>query len=102
MYRKVIDRFIAAIGAGAEPVGRGCRGSLSRGTDYSLKGLRYRLFAILLACTAMLQPNAVLADSVPVLHKEGLMHGFLVLRTLDGKAIADGQLTQDARGDRVT
>ena len=29
------------------------------------------------------------------------MHGFLVLRTLDGKAIADGQMTQDARGDRV-
>ena len=30
------------------------------------------------------------------------MHGFLELRTLEGKAIADGQMTQDARGDRVT
>src|SRR5438093_8392668 len=33
---------------------------------------------------------------------EGLMHGFLVLRILEGKALADGQLTQDAKGDRVT
>ncbi|PYJ98680.1 MAG: hypothetical protein DME68_05980 [Verrucomicrobia bacterium] len=35
-------------------------------------------------------------------HTEGLIHGFLVVRTLEGKAIADGQMTQDARGDRVT
>jgi hypothetical protein len=33
---------------------------------------------------------------------EGLIHGFLVVRTLEGKALADGQMTQDARGDRVT
>jgi hypothetical protein len=30
------------------------------------------------------------------------MHGFLVLRTLEGKVLADGQLTQDAQGDKVT
>src|SRR5439155_26014956 len=39
---------------------------------------------------------------IPVRHTEGLIHGFLVVRTLEGKAIADGQMTQDARGDRVT
>src|SRR5436309_14356811 len=33
---------------------------------------------------------------------EGLMHGFLALRTLDGKRLADGEMTQIAEGDRVT
>src|SRR6266705_1879630 len=65
-------------------------------------GARSRLIVILLACAAMLQPNALLADTGPVRHTEGLMHGFLVLRTLEGKALADGQLTQEAQGDRVT
>ena len=65
-------------------------------------GARSRLIAILLACVAMLQPNALFADMIPVRHTEGLIHGFLVVRTLEGKAIADGQMTQDARGDRVT
>src|SRR5438552_16100120 len=50
----------------------------------------------------MLQPNALFADMIPVRHTEGLIHGFLVVRTLEGNAVADGQMTQDARGDRVT
>ncbi len=33
---------------------------------------------------------------------EGVSHGFLVLRTQDGKPIADGDSTQVARGDRVS
>jgi hypothetical protein len=37
-----------------------------------------------------------------VRHMEGLMHGFLALRTLDGKRLADGEMTQIAQGDRVT
>src|SRR5438034_2948749 len=65
-------------------------------------GARSRLIAILLACAALLQPNALFADTIPVRHTEGLIHGFLVVRTLEGKALADGQMTQDARGDRVT
>src|SRR5207249_10195712 len=65
-------------------------------------GARSRLIAILLACAAMLQPSALFADMIPVRHTEGLIHGILVVRTLEGKAIADGQMTQDARSDRVT
>src|ERR1700730_67883 len=42
------------------------------------------------------------AEPVTVRHTEGLVHGFLVLRTLDGASIADGDLIQVARGDRVT
>jgi hypothetical protein len=67
-----------------------------------LSGAQSRLFAIVMACAAMLQPIALFADMIPVRHTEGLEHGFLVLRTLDGKAIADGQMMQDAHGDRVT
>jgi hypothetical protein len=33
---------------------------------------------------------------------EGLIHGFLVLRALDGNILATGDLTQIASGDRVT
>jgi hypothetical protein len=52
---------------------------------------------------ALLLPAAVLSQSpVEVLHTEGLVHGFLVLRTLEGDALADGDVTQIARGDRVT
>ena len=45
---------------------------------------------------------AVRGELVAVRHPEGAVHGFLVLRTLDGKAIADGDLIQTARGSRVT
>ncbi len=41
-------------------------------------------------------------QTLPVRHPEGLVHGFLALRTLDGKALADGDLIQNVRGDRVT
>jgi hypothetical protein len=52
-----------------------------------------RLFAALLACAALLQSNALPAEMVTVRHTEGLMHGFLALRTLDGKILADGEMT---------
>src|SRR5213594_5223086 len=65
-------------------------------------GARSRLIAILFACATMLQPTALFADMIPVRHTEGLIHGFLLVLTFEGKALADGQLTQDARGDRVS
>ena len=39
---------------------------------------------------------------VPVRHTEGLVHGFLALRTLEGSTLADGDLIQNASGARVT
>jgi len=42
------------------------------------------------------------AEPIPVRYAEGLVHGFLILRTLDGVVVADGDLLQVARGDRVT
>jgi len=62
----------------------------------------FRLLAAVLTCAAPFEPILLSADQVPVRHMEGLMHGFLALRTLDGKRIADGEMTQVAEGDRVT
>lgn len=42
------------------------------------------------------------AEPVAVRHSEGIVHGFLALRTLDGATIADGDLVQLANGARVT
>jgi hypothetical protein len=42
------------------------------------------------------------AEPVSVRHTEGIVHGFLVLRTLDGVTIANGDLVQRASGTRVT
>src|ERR1700722_5954354 len=59
-------------------------------------------FAILLMAAALVFSVVLRADTVPVRHREGLVHGFLVLRTLDGEIIANGDQTQVARGDRIT
>jgi len=39
---------------------------------------------------------------VTVRHAEGLIHGYLTLRTLQGETIAEGDLIQNAQDDRVT
>jgi hypothetical protein len=61
-----------------------------------------RLLAVLVVCTAPFQTIPLRGEQVQVRHMEGLMHGFLALRTLDGKRLADGEMTQIAEGDRVT
>ena len=58
---------------------------------------------ILTLMWAVLFPiRLVPAEQVTALHTQGELHGFLVLRTVDGEAIADGDLAQVTRGDRVT
>jgi len=42
-------------------------------------------------------------EQVTVRHREGLVHGFLVLRSVEtGEVIAEGELLQSAQGDLVT
>ena len=53
--------------------------------------------AAALVCAATLS-----AEPVPVRHTEGIVHGFLALRTLDGATIANGDLIQRAAGTQVT
>lgn len=60
-----------------------------------------RSSAVLLAIV-LVAATTLRADTVPVRFPEGLVHGFLALRTLDGKTVADGDLLQVARGNRVT
>lgn len=61
-----------------------------------------RALVILLIFTCILSGAAAAASPVAVRYKEGLIHGFLVLSTLEGVPIAAGDLTQIARGDQVT
>jgi hypothetical protein len=42
------------------------------------------------------------ATPTRVRHPEGLVHGYLALRTLEGETLADGDLLQNVRGDQVT
>ena len=52
--------------------------------------------------TSALLAAAATAEPVAVRHTEGALRGFLVLRSLDDKILADGEVTQTVRGDRVT
>jgi len=52
--------------------------------------------------TAVCCVSGLAGEQVAVRHAEGLVHGFLVLRTLDGTPLADGDLLQTSRGARVT
>ena len=66
------------------------------------KLIRFSALAALLTSVLML-PSAALSQSpVTVQYTEGVVHGFLVLSTLDGNSLAEGDVTQFARGDRVT
>jgi hypothetical protein len=64
--------------------------------------LRHRLSIVALASLTFVWTDAPSAEPVVVRHVEGLVHGFLSLRSPDGKVIANGDLIQNARGDRVT
>jgi hypothetical protein len=66
-----------------------------------LKGMPQRL-PVFVLCAPLLCPCLLSAAQVPVRHKEGLVHGFLALRTLQGEIIADGDLIQNVHGDVVT
>src|SRR5580658_9802210 len=65
---------------------------------------RIRSLALVVLLTwALLLPFPVLSQSpVAVQYTEGVVRGFLVLRTLEGDILAEGDVTQVARGDRVT
>src|SRR5262245_11484464 len=63
---------------------------------------RLRLNSALLILAACFWPGPLTASPIPVRNTEGIVRGFLVLRTLKGKQLASGELIQVARGARVT
>jgi len=60
------------------------------------------LGALIVAVILLALPATSLGQPVTVRHAEGLVHGFLSLRTLDGALLADGDLLQTTSGVRVT
>jgi hypothetical protein len=75
--------------------------STTNGLGISLLG-RPKLLVVAFACASSFWPWALPGQTMAVRYAEGLVHGFLILRTLDGTPLADGDLIQAARGDRVT
>ncbi|HZI78451.1 MAG TPA: hypothetical protein VFD69_03000 [Vicinamibacterales bacterium] len=63
---------------------------------------RNRLVGLLAAIALASGGVELRAEPVPVRYTEGLVHGFLALRTLEGRTIADGDLNQVASGAQVT
>ncbi len=57
---------------------------------------------VLLFCAARAVSDARPPAPVTVRYVEGLVHGFLLLRTTDGNIIAEGDWLQTAHGDQVT
>jgi hypothetical protein len=63
--------------------------------------LRYRFLATLLVFTLGVSNAYMSASPLAVRYEEGLTRAFLVISTLDGNAIAEGDLTQVVRAGRV-
>ena len=60
------------------------------------------ILATILGVVISLPTGSVRADTVTVRYAEGVTRGFLALRTLQGIDVADGDLSQVVRGDRVS
>jgi hypothetical protein len=60
----------------------------------------FLLLATLGICLSAAKP--LFADPIPVRRTQGTIHGFLILKTLEGKTLAAGDIVQVAHGDRVT
>jgi hypothetical protein len=57
---------------------------------------------LLFLCGLFLLPQVEAAGQIAVRHTEGLVHGFLVLKTPEGEIVAHGDLSQTAHGVTVT
>ena len=65
-------------------------------------GPKVLAFGCILAAAVAAHAATGTTDAVAVRHPEGLVHGFLTLTTLSGETLADGDLIQTTRGNRVT
>src|SRR5262245_31160426 len=61
-----------------------------------------RRAALWFGSVALVLASALAAAPVAVQNAEGEVHGYLGLSTRDGRPLADGDLVQFARGERVT
>src|SRR5580765_720178 len=65
-------------------------------------GKRRRFCAVLILLALPGAGGRLAADPVEVRYPEGVERGFLTLRAFDGRILANGDLIQFAKGDRVT
>jgi hypothetical protein len=65
------------------------------------QGVRSWPLTGLLVSAVLLKPDGLPAEPVAVRHIEGTTHGFLVLRSMEGKTLASGDLIQVVQGDRL-
>jgi hypothetical protein len=79
------------------------RGGASAPLGRALSGIAApnRLVGMMLALVLVTAGVELQAEAVAVRYLEGLVHGFLVLRTLEGRPLADGELTQVSSGSQV-
>jgi hypothetical protein len=70
---------------------------LPRNNTMTIRSLLFLVSCVLLFCFA-----PACAGQVPVRYQEGITHGFLTLRTLDGRLIAEGEIAQTAKDGVVT
>ncbi len=70
----------------------------------TLRNLRIRpsLLVAFLLVLFFIQAVSINADPITVLYQEGSVHGYLALRSLDGKILAAGDLIQTIHGQRLT
>jgi hypothetical protein len=68
----------------------------------SRRWLGIKHLAACLVFAALFWPQRLPAEPVAVRNIEGVVHGFVVLRTLNETLLADGDVTQTVRGDQVT
>ena len=59
-------------------------------------------FIVSVFISLLVQSGTLRADPVRVQYKEGSVHGYLALRSLNGKIIAAGDLIQTVQGNRLT
>lgn len=71
-----------------------------------MQAVRRSIGAVVVLVSVLAVPGSALAEAVAVKHWEGLAHGFISLRTLEGKHLAEGDLvettTPTPAGNRVT
>jgi hypothetical protein len=60
-----------------------------------------RLLSLVVVFVCALHPPSA-AEQVSVRYPEGTIHGFLELRSQEGRVLAEGDLVQNVAGDRVT
>ncbi|HSU33821.1 MAG TPA: hypothetical protein VLJ11_21515 [Bryobacteraceae bacterium] len=60
-------------------------------------GLRFNVLVVVILLRGNLH-----ADPIKVRHPQGSAHGFVVLKTIEGRRLATGDMSQIVHGDRVT